>query len=174
MELSEELKEHAEEARGPFDRKVAVSMAIIAAALAIATVLGHIATTEELVNQQRAADQWAFYQAKAMRRYQSEIARDVLAAVGPAGAPKSREYAANVDRYQRESDQVQEKAREFERESERARRQAMRLHVGETLLEIAIVLASLAILTKRRMIWLSGIVTGAAGALAAATALLVA
>src|SRR5579885_3434330 len=74
MELSEELKEHAEEARGPFDRKVAVSMAIIAAALAIATVLGHIATTEELVNQQRAADQWAFYQAKAMRRYQSEIA----------------------------------------------------------------------------------------------------
>jgi hypothetical protein len=88
MELSEELKEHAEEARGPFDRNVAVSMAIIAAALAVATVLGHIATTEELVNQQRAADQWAFYQAKQMRRYQSEIARDLLAAIGPAGARK--------------------------------------------------------------------------------------
>jgi len=173
MELSEELKEHAEEARGPFDRNVAVSMAIIAAALAVATVLGHIATTEELVNQQRAADQWAFYQAKQMRRYQSEIARDVLSAVGPAGASKAGVYESNISHYEREGAQVETKAKEFEHESEHARHEAMRLHIGETLLEIAIVLASLAILTKRRMIWLSGIATGLAGAIAASTAFFV-
>jgi Domain of unknown function (DUF4337) len=173
MDLSEELQEHAEEARGPFDRNVAVSMAIIAAALAVATVLGHIATTEELVNQQRAADQWAFYQAKQMRRYQSEIARDLLTAFGPATASKAGLYESNVSRYEREGAEVETKAKEFEHESEHARHEAMRLHIGETLLEIAIVLASLAILTKRRLIWLSGIATGVGGAIAASTALFV-
>jgi hypothetical protein len=106
-------------------------------------------------------------------RYQSEIARDMLAAIGPAGAAKAGQYEANVNHYEREAQEVETKAKEFEHESEHARHEAMRLHIGETLLEIAIVLASLAILTKRRMIWLSGIATGLAGAIAASTALFV-
>jgi hypothetical protein len=106
-------------------------------------------------------------------RYQSEIARDMLAAIGPAGAAKAGQYEANVNHYEREAQEVETKAKEFEHDSEHARHEAMRLHIGETLLEIAIVLASLAILTRRRMIWLSGIATGLAGAIAASTALFV-
>ena len=53
-----------------------IAPAIIAAALAIVSVLGHLAATEELLNQQRASDQWSFYQAKSIRRYESEIARE--------------------------------------------------------------------------------------------------
>jgi len=67
---ADELKEHAEHAREPFEKRVAATMAIIAAALAVVSVAGQICTTEELLLQQKASDQWAFYQAKSERRYE--------------------------------------------------------------------------------------------------------
>ena len=86
MEALDELQEHSHEASSSFDKRVAVTMAVIAATLAVVSVLGHIESTEELLGQQRASDQWAFYQAKSIRRYQSEVARDVLTALGKSEA----------------------------------------------------------------------------------------
>lgn len=168
MELDEQLREHAEHASSSFEKRVAASMAIIAAALAVVSVLGHLFTTEELVNQQRASDQWSYYQGKTNRRYQSEIARDVFAAMK---SEKAAEYAANTQRYEKEADQIQEKAKDFENDSHLKGKQALRLHFGEIFLEIAIVFASLAILTKRPMLWWTAIIGGAVGALIALTVL---
>lgn len=174
MDVNEEIQEHSEEARGPFDRRVAATMAIIAALLAVVTVTGHIATTEELLLQQRASDQWAFYQAKAIRRYESDIARDVLGAIGSAAAAQRAEkYGTDQDRYQKESDEIQDKAKELQEESERKGREALRLHFGEVFLEIAIVISSLAILTKRAPLWWAGLASAAAGAAVAVTAILI-
>ena len=170
MSVEDELKEHAEHARAPFDKRVAATMAIIAAALAVVSVLGHLFTTEELVNQQRASDQWSFFQGKSNRRYQSEIARDLLTA---AKSDKAAEYGANLERYKKETEEIQEKAKEFENESHLKGKQALRLHFGEIFLEIAIVFASLAILTKRPMLWVTAIASGALGAAIALTVLLV-
>ncbi len=172
MSVEEELQENAEHAKQPFDRKVALTMAVIAAVMAIVSVMGHILTTDELLGQQKASDQWAFYQAKAIRRYESDIARDLLAAVsaGPAGINK---YAANVERYEKEGGEIQNEAKKFEEESHVRGAQALRTHVGEVFLEIAIVLASLAILTKRRPMWFASIVSGLVGTAIAATAALI-
>src|SRR5438270_12380993 len=114
MSIEEELHEHAEHARAPFEKRVAATMAMIAAALAVVSVLGHLATTEELLNQQRASDQWSFYQGKTIRRYESEIARDVLAGIK---SDKANEYSANLERYQKESDDIERQAKELETES---------------------------------------------------------
>ncbi len=168
MGLDEELREHAEHASGSFEKRVAASMAIIAAGLAVVSVLGHLYTTEELVNQQRASDQWSFYQAKNSRRYQSEIARDLLAA---AKSDKAAEYAANMTRYEKEGEGIKEKATEFETDSHLRGRQALRFHLGEVFLEISIVLASLAILTKKPMIWWTAIIGGTLGVAIALTVL---
>jgi hypothetical protein len=56
MSVNEELSEHSHEARDPFDKRVAVTMAIIAALLAIVSVAGHRASNEELLAQQKASD----------------------------------------------------------------------------------------------------------------------
>ena len=55
MSVEEELQENAEHAKEPFDRKVALTMAVIAAVMAIVSVAGHILTTEELLSEQGAA-----------------------------------------------------------------------------------------------------------------------
>src|SRR5579871_6278474 len=106
MSVEEELREHSEHAQNPFDKRVAATMAIIAAALALVSVLGHIATTEELLLQQKASDQWAFYQAKSIRRYESEIARDLLATMSAQNAKQIQSYSENSDRYRKEGDEI--------------------------------------------------------------------
>jgi len=172
MSLDEELKEQAEHAKEPFDRNVALTMAVIAAVMAIVSVAGQILVTEELLNQQKASDQWSYYQAKDIRRYESDIARDVMAAVsaGPAAVNK---YAANMERYDKERGAIETEARKLEEESHVHGAQALRAHLGEVFLEIAIVLASLAILTKRRPMWYISMLSAVVGAGIAATALLV-
>ena len=174
MEPAEELKEHAEHAREPFDKRVAATMAIIAAALALVSVLGHIATTEELLLQQQASDQWAFYQAKSIRRYESEIARDLLSSMSAAEAAKRSEaYNSNADRYRKEGDEINKEATGLENESHLRGHQALRLHVGAVFLEIAIVFASLAILTKRPILYWTAVVGGAIGVVTACTTVLI-
>jgi len=167
MEALDELQEHSHEASGGFDKRVAVTMAVIAATLAVVSVLGHIESTEELLNQERASDQWAFYQAKAIRRYQSEVARDVLGGLGKSEA--AQKYAANMERYQKEAEEIQHKAKELQLESDHAGRKALRLHFGEVFLEVAIVFASLAILTKRTLLWMTAIGSALIGVAIAAT-----
>jgi hypothetical protein len=166
LSIEEELHEHAEHARAPFEKRVAATMAAIAAALAIVSVLGHLSAAEELVNQQRASDQWSYYQAKNIRRYESEIARDVLTGLK---SEKASEYSKNLERYEKEGEAIQEKAKEFETESHLKGRQALRLDFGEIFLEIAIVFASLAILTKRPLLWWTAIIGSSIGAAIAVT-----
>jgi hypothetical protein len=169
MSVEEELQEHTEHAKDPFDKRVAGSMAILAAGLAIVSVMGHLATTEEIVNQARASDQWAYYQAKTIRRYESEIARDILA----AQPGKTAAYQKNVERYAKEGEDIQKEAQGLENESHLKGRQAVRLEFSEVFFEVAIVLASLAILTKLRPVWWIAIVTGIGGIVVAATTSLI-
>ncbi len=165
-----DLEEAIEKAREPFERRVGASMAILAALLALVSVFGHLTTTEELLFQQKASDQWAYYQSKSIRRYQSEFARDVLGAVNSGAASK---YDANVEKYKKDEEDIQKRAHEFEGESAMKGRQALRLHFGEIFLEIAIVFSSLAILTRRRFFFWIALAGGAVGAVVSATVFLV-
>jgi hypothetical protein len=135
--------------------------------LAIVSVTGHLATTEEIVMQARASDQWAYYQAKSIRRYESEIARDMLTSQ-PA---KVAEYEKNAARYNKEGEEIQKEAQALEDESHAKGRQAVRFEFAEVFFEVAIVLASLAILTKLKPVWWLSIVTGLGGIAVAVTAM---
>lgn len=174
MSSNDELKEGVEHAREPFDKIVAASMAIIAALLAIVSVGSHFYTTEELLAQQQASDQWAFYQAKDIRRYDSEIALDVLKAAKDQGASERlQHYSDNAARYDKDRSEIQNKARELEAERDSHHKRAFRLEFGEIFLEIGIVLASLSILAKIRSVWYLSLVSAAVGVSVAATMLLV-
>jgi hypothetical protein len=77
-----------------------------------------------------------------------------------------------MEKYQKEGEEVQAEARALEKESEVKGNQALRLHLGEIFLEIGIVFASLAILTKRHLIWMASIGSALTGSAIAATMLL--
>jgi hypothetical protein len=166
MSVEEELQEGIEKAKEPFDKKVAATMAILAAFLAVVAVLGQIMITEELLLQQKASDQWSYYQAKSIRRYQSEVARDLFA--GLKMADQSGTYQKNAEKYRKDDEDIQKEAQGLEQESHLRGRQALGFHFGEVFLEFSIVLASLAILTKRRSLWQASILSGVFGVVVAA------
>src|SRR5512136_102905 len=62
--------EELEEMKGKtFTKRVALTTAIFAVALAITSLGGNKAMKEMLLSQQQASDQWSFYQAKVLREY---------------------------------------------------------------------------------------------------------
>lgn len=65
----EELSEQAEHAHHSGQRALGLTTAITAVLLAMATLLGHRAHTEEIKLQTKAVDEWNFYQAKHQRAH---------------------------------------------------------------------------------------------------------
>ncbi len=65
----EELSEQAEHAHHTGQKAIGLTTAITAVLLAVATLLGHRAHTEEVVLQSKVNDQWSFYQAKHQRAH---------------------------------------------------------------------------------------------------------
>jgi len=157
--------------------RVSLTISILAVAMAGVTLLGHRAHTEELMMQQRASDQWAFYQAKNIRRHQDEAFANLLntlqAADGVRARTAAEKYSAEAERYDQDKEEISAEARNLEKERDRERRRGDRFDAGEGLLEVSIVLASVTLLTRRRVFWLAGTAVGALGVAASASAWLV-
>lgn len=193
---TEEHLEHAEHAQhpvhDPFYRQVAMTMAIVAAVLACVTMLSHREHTETLrlqneatIHHTQASDQWAYYQAKKNREYLYDASGIILKPIA-AKADDSKallaiaeDWKEKVKKYKQETAEIEieanrltDRAKEFQKESEHAHDRADRYDLGELGVELALVLCSLAVLTKRPLFWYVGIGIGVLGACVAASALL--
>src|SRR5271156_3627484 len=107
-----ELKEHAEEAaHEPSLAPVTLTMAILAVLIASVTLLGHRAHTEEVLLQTRAADQWAYFQGKEVRRRSYELFLDELSVFslqsGQQVDAMKEKYAKEVERYKDELKEIE-------------------------------------------------------------------
>jgi hypothetical protein len=175
-ELSE-LREQAEKGHeNPSLAPISVTMAILAVFVAVVSLMGHRSHTEELLFQNRATDQWAYYQAKNIRRNSYAMGVDLLSlgTFKDAGqADKMREkYSQEVERYTKEQAEIEEQAKDLEKESATEQRRANRFDLGEVFLEIALVITSLALLSGKRGFWYLGVLSGASGLVIALTGFL--
>ena len=182
--------EHAQHAAlNPFDRRVAMTMAIVAAVLAFVTLLSHREHNATLLHQMEAnvknteaADQWAFYQAKKNRGHLYEGLTDLVTVTATDAKTNETTKSAlgkwqgNAERYKNEAEDIKKKAedlqhksKELAEDSEHSHHRADRFDLGELGVEMAIILCSIAVLTKRNGFWLSGIAFGVIGAVVAAT-----
>ena len=161
----------AHEARSLEDSRltlpVAFTLSILAVLVAIATLLGHRASTEEIILQTKATDQWALFQAKNIRLHEMQGFADLLGTLSPVDKEKTEalreKYLKETGRYEQEKDEVSEQAKELEKERESSSRRADRYEAGEVLLEIALIICSRTLMTNKRIFWLSGIALGLIG-----------
>jgi hypothetical protein len=164
-ELSE-LKENAEHGEGGL-AAVTVTMAIFAVFVAAVSLLGHRADTDALLNQTKSTDQWAYYQAKDTRLHAYETFLDQLG-LSPATAAQQAEqlkakYEKDVERYSEQEKEIEDQAKQAEEEVAKNLKRADRFDLGEVLLEAALVICSITLLTKKRFFWGLGLLIGAAG-----------
>ena len=172
-----ELKEHAEHgAHEPSMRPVAFTMSVLAVLVAIVTVLGHRTHTQAVLFQNKATDQWNLYQAKNIRSTDTANVADLLSVLQVSDAKRAAEIAKkDADKQAKWKDDLneeEEKAKKLEEEVERAEAKANRFDLGEALLEIALVTASITLLTRNRLYWYIGLFFGLAGVLVSASVLL--
>ena len=170
-EFAEQIKE-AGEKRDLFS--VSFSISVLAVLVALVTVLGHRTHTEAVLLQARASDQWNFYQAKKIRQSSVALTSDILSVLSVSDAAaadkKLAEYRAHSQKWDQDLAETQNNARKLEEAVEKAEARAVRFDIGEALLQIAVVLASVTLLTSRRAYWLMGLSFGLAGIISAASA----
>jgi hypothetical protein len=170
----QELQEHAEHAHAhPNLAPVSLTMALLAVMVAVVTLLGHRAHTEEVVLQAKASDQWAYYQAKNIRQHEDELFADISGAVASkdaGGMDKFRDkYTQDGERYMHEKSEIQDEARKLETEVAMERNRADRYDLAEVFLEIGLVITSITLLSGRRIFWYLGMLFGVVGVVVAAT-----
>jgi Domain of unknown function (DUF4337) len=173
-----ELQENAEHAKhDPSLAPISLTMAVLAVLVAVATLLGHRAHTEEVVLQAKSSDQWAFYQAKNIRRHTDELFVDltsVEATTDAAVLAKLREkYSGEAARYKEEQKGIEEKANEMEAEVGHERNRADRFDLAEVFLEVGLVITSITLLSGRQIFWYLGMLLGVVGIVVAGTAFFV-
>ena len=188
-EVHEGEEESGEASRTRFRNRAALMIAVLAAILAICGLGGGNATDDMIYNNIKASDTWAFFQAKNMRQTAYEIA--IVEIEGdlaePGLTPDRRatmerqlaEHRATIARYESEPDpaapndplrgegkrQLRAQAQAYEAAREVASAQDYSFDLAETLLQLALVLGSVAILALNRPILLLSFILGLLGTL---------
>jgi len=147
--------------RGGLGQQVAIFSALLATVGAVVSFLGGHTQNEALLykseavrKKTEASNMWNYYQAKSTKQNLAEFA------AGLATDPSAREkFTGNVKRYEAEKEDIKKKAEALEAESEAANEKSQhalhpheKLAISMTLLQIAIALASITVLTQKR--WL--------------------
>ena len=152
--------EHAAHQAG-LGQQVAIFSALLATVGAIVSFFGGdtqnkamLAKNDAVIERAEASDQWNYYQAKSMKQNIAEVA--AATATDPKVAEK---YRGEAERYKKEKGEAEVEARKHEalykkhlEASEHHLHPHHYLAMSMTLLQIAIALASITVLTQKR--WL--------------------
>jgi hypothetical protein len=172
-----EVEIHAahEHAADDFSKGVSVMVGVIGIVLAVVTIASHRAHTASIIELTGANDQWSFYQAKKLREHLLDVGAGLLGTLAPADPQKAHEladhYAKERERYAKDAQDIQREAVALGERSKHEENRALRLDLGEGLLELGLVLSSLYFLSKRRFFPLLGGIAAILGAYAAITSL---
>ncbi|MCP3474745.1 DUF4337 domain-containing protein [Bradyrhizobium sp. CCGUVB1N3] len=158
---SMEHAEHAEHASGE-NKKIALLIAVLALFLAISETLGKGAQTEAISKNVEAANLWAFFQAKSIRRTVVQTAGEQgKLTLGTASDDANKaaiqkqieDWQKTAARYRSEpetgegTEQLAEKAKHAEHERDEATAKYHHFELASAAFQIGIVLASATIIT---------------------------
>lgn len=154
--LHEQVKETAEHSGDPWISWVALSTAILAVLAAIAGLLSGQHANEAMMNQIEASDQWNYYQAKAIK------ASVLDAKMSLSGSPNESDQSKR-DRYEKEQEKIKSEAEGKEAAAKLNFHKHEVFARGVTMFQIAIAIAAISALTRKRSFWYVSLVFGALG-----------
>ena len=160
--LHEQIQEKAEENKETWSKYLVLSTALMAVLAAISGLMGGHHANEAVLEQIKASDNWSQYQAKSIK---SEInsSIDKLTAT-LTNKPSPAEDVSKLERYTKEKEEIKKQAEENEKSSAEHLRKHNILARSVTFFQIAIAIAAIAIITKRKPLWMFSMVLTAAGA----------
>jgi len=154
--LHEEIHHSAEHSGENWISWVALSTAILAVLAAIAGLLSGKHANEAMMSQIEASDQWGYYQAKSIKA-------SVLDAKIALSAAPNESDTAKRDRYEKEQEEIKTEAEHKQLEAKSNFHQHEVFARGVTMFQIAIAIAAISALTRKRAFWMVSLLFGIAG-----------
>jgi Domain of unknown function (DUF4337) len=115
------------------------------------------------IKKTEASNQWNFFQAKSTKQSLAELSRDL------AADDKKATYQGKIDRYEKEkaeiklgAEKMEAEATQWDKQSDEQMHQHHRWAQATTVLQVAIAMAAIALLTKKK--WVEYCMFGAAAA----------
>ncbi|MBI5639651.1 MAG: DUF4337 domain-containing protein [Nitrospirae bacterium] len=165
----------AEEKKEKWLNYLALTTVIFAVCATLSTFKGGNFSTLAVMTQSKASDQWAYYQSKSIKGYIYEIQKEKLElelkALGQKASKDLTEeygsklgsYEKKIKKYDEEKAKIEKDARDFEMVRDGAQKHSKAFGMAVIFLQIAILLSSISALMKKKLLWLFGLLVGAAG-----------
>lgn len=168
-------------ASGGFEKRVAMTVAIIAALLATVHSFENDAQAESLKfeiesgkEKTAAANIWAYYQAKNQRDNMFETMEELTSVVPSVDAAakekalarwkaKRDKYKTELAEHKKQAEDLEKKSNELHAKSEKEHHLANSSGRASLFLELGIVITSLAVLTRKPQFWYAGMGLAACG-----------
>ena len=162
--IQDDVQDHAAESR--FNGFIALFVAVVATFMALCNVKDGNVVQAMQQSQAKTVDQWAYYQSKSTKQHIAENSADMLKVqleMNPGLKPDIRARVeakvlaqeAAAKNYEKEKDQIKAVAEQAAKDYD-----AMNIHddqfdLAEACLSVAVALAGITVLTKKR--WLFGV-----------------
>jgi len=157
-EIQEEVEDN--ERKENWTLHVALSTAVIAVLAAIAGLIGNHHANEAMLDEIKSSNQWAYYQSKSIKAEIAGSTAQIMTAIGKTPDPAQQE---KTTRYEAEKAEIKKTAEEEDRSSEQHMRKHMVFAKSVTIFQIAIAISAIAILTRKRFMWIFSLLLSAAG-----------
>ena len=166
----------AEEKKERWLTYMAITTILIAVAATLSTFKGGGFSTKSLLNQTLASDQWAFYQSKSIKSYIYDMRRENLE-IQVASLEKQKgndtlikkyngmvaDYTQRVKTYESDKEAISKEAKGYENVRNESKTHSGKFGIAVIFLQISILLSSIATLSKKRFVWICGLILGVIG-----------
>ena len=163
------------EAKDPFDKRVALTIAILAICLSFISNLGDNAKTSAILKTSEASDQWNFFQAKSTKAQLAAMHGDLMMRLSSEerfedSRNRAVQLGQDAQRYDVEKGEIKKQADSLVAQAKHFAAINDRCDQAALLLQIAVIVCSVSILGQSHKFWWLGMIMGAAGVAVGATA----
>ena len=151
---------HSDHASGGMINQIAMFTAMVATVGAIFSYMGGatqanagLYKNNAAIKKTEASNQWNYFQSKSTKQSLAELSRDL------AADDKKATYQGKVERYEKEkneiklgADKLEAEATQWDKQSDEQMHQHHRWAQATTVLQVAIALAAIALLTKKKWV----------------------
>jgi Domain of unknown function (DUF4337) len=160
----------AESQQEPWLKLVVLTILILAAAAGISAFKSSAYATRVQIFAVREAQQWQDYQMESVKKDNLTLNRDVLATLRPPESKTAKPHKSlaarikahedEMGRLNQERDQIKKVAQSLAAQEEALAQKAGELGLAVILFQLAIMSSAAAALTRKKILWLMGLVLG--------------
>jgi hypothetical protein len=177
-EVQEEIKAEAlqkeisDKEKAKWLNYLSISTVLIALCATLSTYYGSNHSSQSMLCQMQASDQWAFFQSKSIKEYmyevqltsmETELLNPQTSAAAENIHKNKEEYSRNIAKYKTEKAKISADAKHLEAQRDDSQKHGNAFGLAVVFLEVSILLSSIAALLKKKPLWYVSMIPGLVG-----------